>query len=382
MAVGLVLEGSVTGMNKGGLEVDVHGVRGFIPASQVDFHFMKDISDLIGKRVKVEVTKFERDAENLVLSRRKVLEREAVERKDEMIAQLQIGQTCRGRVRNLADYGAFVELAPGVEGLLHISDMSWGRVEKADSVVSVGQELELQILRINREEGRISLGLKQITANPWEKAAEKYAAQQRLKGRVVRLAAFGAFVELEPGLDGLIPISEMSWSKRFHHSKEVLNEGDVVDVVVLAVDGDKRRISLSLKQIEANPWDAIAERYPPDRFVPAKVARIAEFGAFVEIESGLEGLLHISEISEQRIRTVAEKLQPGQEIQVRVLRFDRETRRISLSMKPPMSAPPPEAAGTAPVTQRKKKAVPRRGGLDIDWGGGGLGSLDPSKYAR
>ncbi|MCK6455733.1 MAG: S1 RNA-binding domain-containing protein [Phycisphaerae bacterium] len=381
LAVGQVLEGRISGMNKGGLEVDISGVRAFIPSSQVSTRFMKDISELIGQAARVEVMKFDRAEQNLVVSRRKVLEREATERRANMLASLTPGQRTTGRVRSLTDYGAFVELAPGVDGLLHVSDMSWGRVQKPGDVVSVGQELEVEVLKVDGDAGKISLGLKQIKGNPWERVAERFAPQQRVTGRVARLADFGAFIELEEGIDGLLPVSEMSWTRRLRHPKEVVKEGDVVEVVVLAVDAEKRRISLGLKQLQPNPWDNIAERYPPDRLIPARVARITEFGAFIELEPGLDGLLHISEISEQRIKTVSEKLQVGQEVQVRVIRIDTEAKRISLSMKPYTAheaSPTAEAAKPAP----KKPSKPRRGGLELDWAGVGLGSLDPSKYAR
>ncbi len=381
VAVGRVYEGPVTGMNKGGLEVDLGGVRAFIPSSQVDTHFMRDISELIGRPVRVEVTKVDRAQQNLVVSRRIVLEREAKEQREKILGEMKVGDVLRGRVRNLAEYGAFVELTPGVDGLLHVSDMSWGRIDKPESVVSIGQEIDVQVLKVNRETGKVSLGLKQVLGDPWEKVAERYPPQMRLNARVARLANFGAFVSLEEGVDGLIPLSEMSWAKRLRHPKEMLNEGDVVEVVVLSVETERKRITLGLKQLAANPWENVRERYPSEQFFPARVLRLAEFGAFVELESGLEGLLHISEISEERIRTVADKLAPEQEIQVRVLKIEPEQQRISLSMRPP---PAPKAAPSEmprPAAPRKRPA-PKRGGLDMDWQGQGLGSLDPRKYAR
>ncbi|MFO0972559.1 MAG: S1 RNA-binding domain-containing protein [Phycisphaerae bacterium] len=380
---GMVVEGRVTGMNKGGLEMEVHGVRGFIPASQVDTHFLKDISELIGQITRAEVTKFDKADQNLVLSRRKVLEREAEENRRTFLAQLVEGQTVAGKVRNLTEWGAFIELRPGVDGMIHVSDMSWGRVAKPSDVLQLGQEVQAAVLKINRETGKLSLGLKQIMSNPWDSVATRYAVQQKITGRVARLADFGAFVEIEPGIDGLIPISEMSWTRRVRHPKEIVNEGDVVETVILSIDPEKHRISLGLRQAVPNPWENITERYPADRKFPATVKRLAEFGAFVELEPGIEGLLHISEISEQRIRTVAEKLQPGQAIEVRVLKFDLEQRRISLSMKDPSVAPPPAPAAPEPARlARRKPEKPRRGGLEMDWLGGGLGTLDPSKYAR
>ncbi len=383
MHVGLVVDGKVTGMNKGGLEVDVEGLRAFIPASQVDIHFVKDISDLIGQEIRAEVSKFDLADKNIVLSRRKVLQREAEENKEKALDELKVGQTCRGKVKNLAEYGAFVDIG-GVDGLLHISDMSWGRVNKPEDVVQVGDEIEVKIIKVNKEKKKISLSLKQATPNPWTNAAEKYSVGTRVSGRVVRIQNFGAFVELEPGLDALLPVSELSWTQRVRTPSDVVKEGDVIEVSVIACEADKQRISLSLKALKDDPWSAVEERYPTGSKVKGKVVRTTEFGAFVNLEEGVDALIHISELSDRHVKAVTDVVKVGQEIEARVLKLDREGKKIGLSLKEPPPEPTPEelareAAERAEAEKRRNKK--RRGGLTIDWGQG-LGSLDPSKFAR
>ncbi len=384
MKVGLVLEGQVTGMNRGGLEVNVEGLRAFIPASQVDLHFMKDISDLIGTTVSAEVTKFDIEDENIVLSRRKVLAREDVIQKAKAFEELKVGEVRRGTVRNIADYGAFVDIG-GVDGLLHVSDMSWGRVEKPDKLLKIGDEIDVKVIKVNTEKKKVSLSLKQTTPNPWDGAAEKYPVGTQISGRVVRLANFGAFVELEPGLDALLPISEMSWTRRLRSPKEMLNEGDVVEASVIAFDSEKQRISLSLKALGSDPWTEVADKYAEGSKIKAKVVRTTEFGAFVNLEDGIDGLIHISELSEQRIRSVTDAVKVGDEVEVRVLKVDSASKKISLTLRPPPKEPSPEElakiqADRAKAEKRRNK--PRRGGITIGWGVEGLGSLDPSKFAK
>ncbi|MBX3395342.1 MAG: S1 RNA-binding domain-containing protein [Phycisphaerae bacterium] len=383
MHVGLVVEGKVTGMNKGGLEVDIEGIRGFIPASQVDVHFVKDISDLIGQAVHVEVTKFDLEEKSVVLSRRKVLQRESEANREKQFDLLKVGETRRGKVKNLAEYGAFVDLG-GVDGLLHISDMSWGRVNKPEDVVKVGDEIEVKITKINKEKKKISLSLKQVTPNPWTSAAEKYSAGSKVSGRVVRLQSFGAFVELEPGLDALLPVSEMSWTQRVRQASDVVKEGDVIEAVVLSCEPEKERVSLSLKALKGDPWEAVAERYPAGSKVTGKVVRTTDFGAFVNLEEGVDALIHISELSDRHVKAVTDVVKVGQEIEARVLKLDREAKKIGLSLKEPPPEPSPEEIAREKAEQaaaEKRRNKPRRGGLTIDWGQG-LGSLDPSKFAR
>ncbi len=381
MKVGVEVEGSITGMNKGGLDMDIDGIRAFIPASQVDIHFLKDISELIGQTVRAEVTKFDREAGDVVVSRRKYLIREQAARKKDLFAQLEVGQIKHGKVRSLTDYGAFVDIG-GIDGLLHISDMSWGRVAKPDDLLKVGDEIDVKVLKLSAEDKKISLGLKQVTESPWQNVGEKYTVGSTLKARVVRLVNFGAFVELEPGVDGLLPISEMSWTRRIRHPSELVKEGDVIEVGVASVDGTKKRISLSLKQLGEDPWADAETKYTVDSKVNGKVVRTTEFGAFVELEDGIDGLLHISELANERVKAVTDKVKPGQEIEVRVLGVDKDAKRISLSMRPPPAEPSPEELARIQKAAARKKSPgkPRRGGLTLDWEIQGLDQIDPSSF--
>ncbi len=385
MQVGTIVQGVVSGMNKGGLEVDIDGLRGFVPASQADVHFLKDISSLIGQTIRAEVMKFEADDENIVLSRRKVLLHEAEATKAKMFAELEIGQLRKGTVKSLTDYGAFVDIG-GIDGLLHVSDMSWGRVQKPDEVVKVGDEVEVKVIKIQREQHKVSLSLKQAMPNPWIHAAERYIPGEKVSGRVVRLQTFGAFVELEPGVEALLPVSELSWTKRVRHPQEVVKEGDVVEVGILTVDTEKRRISLSLKSVKEDPWTSVPERYPAGSKIKGKVVRTTEFGAFVELEDGIDGLIHISELADHHVKAVTDKVKPGDEVEVRVLGVDIEKRKISLSMKTPPREPTPEEIAQMEkerlaAEKRRAKQKPRRGGITFEWDQG-LGGLDPSKFVR
>ena len=385
MKVGMLVEGVVTGMNRGGLEVDLNGLRAFMPSGQVDAHFVKDISTLIGTKVRAEVTRFDFSDKNIVVSRRKVQLREAQEQKEKAFAELEVGQTVRGKVRNLADYGAFVDIG-GVDGLLHVSDMSWGRVKHPQDVLKVDEEIEVKIIKINHEKKKVSLSLKQTTPNPWDGAAEKYPINAKVSGRVVRLANFGAFVELEPGLDALLPISEMSWTRRLRDPKELLKEGDVVEASVLSCDPDKQRISLSLKALKDDPWTVVAQNYAPGAKIKGKVVRTTDFGAFVNLEEGIDGLIHISELDDKRIRAVTDKVKVGDEVEVRVLGVDTEARKIALSLRAPPPEPTAEEIAEAKAKQqaiekRRAKSKNRRGGITFGWDEG-LSALDPSKFAR
>ncbi len=382
---GTIVEGVVRGMNKGGLEVDIDGLRGFIPASQVDLHFLKDISSLLGQTVRAEVTKCDPNEDSILLSRRKYQLHEEEHRKAEAFASLQLGEVRRGVVRGLTEYGAFVNLG-GVDGLLHITDMSWGRINKPEEVVKVGDEVEVKIIKLQREERKVSLSLKQARPNPWESVGQRYAVGDQLKGRVLRMQNFGAFVELEPGVEGLLPLSELSWTRRLRHPSEMLNEGDVIEVKILSIDPEKRRLSLSVKNLKEDPWAAVKEKYAVGTVLLAKVARTAEFGAFVELEEGIDGLVHISEIADVRINAVTDRLKPGQEVEVRILGVDTEAKKISLTMKKPPAPPSPEELAKRErerqaVQKRREKRESRRGGITIGWDQG-LGGLDPSKFAR
>lgn len=359
LKVGDVVEGRVTGVNLGGLELKVGHLRAFMPKSQVELERVEDFAHYVNRRLECEITEIDRRGRSLIVSRRRVLEKRLAEQRKELAAQLQVGQVRRGTVRRLTDFGAFVDLG-GVEGLLHVSDMRYGRVKHPSEVVQVGQEIDVQILRIDPERDRISLGLKQLRSDPWELVPVNYHAGDTVEGRVTRLMNFGAFVELEEGVEGLIPISEMSWTRRVTHPKEVVAEGDAVRCVILSIDPDKRRISLSLKALGEDPWKSVAERYKPDDQVSGRVTHITDYGAFIELEEGVEGLVHVSELSDKRVRHPSSVVNVGDVVQVRVKSIDTEQRRISLTMKPTQTAATPQAS-SRPAKKRKR---PLRGGLD------------------
>lgn len=368
LRVGDVVRAKVTGSNIGGLELRVHGLRGFMPMSQVDLMRREDFASFVNHWMECEVTEVDRRGKSIVLSRRRVLERQRAEERQQLRFQIAEGQVRHGIVRRLADFGAFVDLG-GIDGLLHISDMSYARVNHPSEVVKEGQEIEVKILKVDLVKDRISLGLKQLAADPWTTVEGKYHVGDVLEGRVTRLLDFGAFAELEPGIEGLIPISEMSWATRIVHPKDILKVGDHVRLSVLSLDPAKHKISLSLKALSQDPWLTIAERYQPGAMISGAVTRTTNFGAFVQLEEGVEGLIHISELSPQRVRAVTDVVKPGQVIQVRVLAVDAEQRRISLSLKPPPveHAPQPEveaaAAAAAKPDRRRKREL--RGGLSF-----------------
>lgn len=362
---GMIVEGKVTGVIKGGLEVDLKGIRAFMPGSQADVVPMKDISLLLNQIVRCEVMELDRRNKNVLLSRRKVQERELAEAREKLRAELAVGQVRPGVVRSITDFGAFVDLG-GVDGLLHIRDLSWGTVEKVTDVLSTGQHVEVMILKIDTKRDRISLGLKQALPDPWVHVPEKYPVGTSLKVRVIRLADFGAFAELEPGVDGLIPLSEMGWS-RVKHSADAVSPGSVVDCVVIRVEAEHHRIALSMKQAQADPWAGVFESFPVHSLVHGKVTRLADFGVFVEITPGVEGLIHISELSDRRVKSCSEVVEAGQEIETRVLGVDKDNRRISLSIKAVNAPTSTEAAAVAgpatPAKAAKKRKKPLRGGL-------------------
>lgn len=368
---GQIVEGRVTGVIKGGLEIDLKGIRAFMPGSQVDIAPMKDISILLNQMVKCEVVELDRRHKNVLVSRRKFQEKERAESREKLLAELAPGQVRSGVVGNLTDFGAFVDLG-GVDGLIHISDLSWGNVVKVSDVLTPGQQVEVRVLKIDRERDRISLGIKQTLPDPWDAVATRYAVGSPAKVRVTRLADFGAFAELESGVEGLIPLSEMGWS-RVNRASDAVSAGQMVDAVIIRIEPDKRRIALSLKQAQSDPWAGVLESFAPHSVVKGRVTRIADFGAFVEIAIGVEGMVHISEMSDKRIKSCGEVVQVGQEVETRVLGVDPEQRRISLSIKAvhapqvatesAMSHQPQAAAPTAPAKEPKKRKKPLRGGL-------------------
>lgn len=366
LTVGDVVKGRVTGTNIGGLELRIHGLRGFMPMSQVDLVRHDDFKGFIGRWLEAEVTEIDRKGKNLVLSRRRVLEREREEEREKLKFQLAEGQIRKGVVRRLADYGAFVDLG-GIDGLLHVSDMSYSRVDHPKHMVKEGDEIEVKILKIDLVKDRISLGMKQLNPDPWMSAASNYAVGSTIEGKVVKLMNFGAFVELEPGIEGLIPISEMSWTQRLKHPGDMLKEGDQVRATVLNCDAANRKLSLSLKALSEDPWEGAIERYPAESVVSGAVTRILNYGAFVQLEEGIEGLIHISELSNDRVRSVADVVKEGEVVKVRVLGVDPDQRRISLSMKPQpgevaVGEAAPEEAPEEPKPEKKRKR-PLRGGL-------------------
>ena len=346
------LEGVVTGMNKGGLDIDIGGARAFLPSSHVDTHRIKDISMLIGEHVNVVVTQVDRTTKDLVVSRRKAIERERKEQRKAVLESLEEGGLCTGTVTNLTEYGAFVNLG-GADGLVHITDLSWGRVTNPSEVVQKGQEITVRVLKIDRQKGKISLGLKQATPDPWESIETRYPAGSRIRAQVARLADFGAFLELEKGVDALLPLSEMSWSRRAGRPEDIVQVGQEIEVQVLKVEPQKRRISVGLRQLQEDPWSNIESRYPVDDKFKGKVSKIMDFGAFVELEPGIEGLIHISELAPRRIDQVSDVVKEGQEVEVRVLKIDTEAQRISLSMRPPPPSRPHGGEQAAPNEQAR-----------------------------
>ena len=364
LRVGDVVKARVTGSNIGGLELRVHGLRGFMPMSQVDLVRHEDFAAFMGRWLECEVTEIDRRGKNLVLSRRRVLERAREEERQQLRFQLQEGQTRKGVVRRLTDFGAFVDLG-GIDGLLHVSDMSYARVNHPREILKKDQEIDVKVLKVDLVKDRISLGLKQLQTDPWTHIEGKYKVGETIEGKITKLMDFGAFVQLEEGIEGLIPISEMSWTQRVMHPKDVVAAGDAVRVVILAVDANKRKLSLSLKALGEDPWSNVTERYTPDSAVSGAVTRTTNFGAFVQLEDGIEGLIHISELSHQRVRAVTDVVKVGEVVQVRVLSVDPEQRRIALSMKATKDEPEPASAEpTAPQPDKKRKRA-LRGGLSF-----------------
>jgi len=332
MKEGQVVKGNVTRKIKGGLLVDI-GVNVFLPASQVDIRRPSDIGDYIGKEVECEVLKIDEARRNIVVSRRSLIEKKRMHDRESLLKELEIGQVRKGIVKNIADFGAFVDLG-GIDGLLHITDMSWERIGHPSEMVKIDQELEVRVLHIDREKQKIALGLKQQQSNPWDQVEEKYPKGSVHKGSVVNVMSYGAFVKLEPGIEGLVHISEMSWTKRVNHPTELVNVGDEIQVVILEVDKQGQQLSLGMKQTQENPWTKVAEKYPVDALVEGKVRNLTNYGAFVELEEGIDGLLHVSDMSwTRKISHPSEMLEKGQAVRCKILSVDQERRRIALGLK-------------------------------------------------
>ena len=328
-----VVTGFVTRKIKGGLLVDISGVNVFLPASQVDIRRPADIGDYCGRCIQCLVLKIDEARRNIVVSRRALIEQERAERKKQLMETLEVGQIRRGVVKNIADFGAFVDLG-GIDGLLHITDMSWARIGHPSEMVQIDQEIEVQVLHIDREREKIALGMKQRTASPWAKVADKYPVGTVCQGAVVNVMSYGAFVKLEDGVEGLVHISEMSWTKRVSHPSELVKPGDEVEVVVLAINKEKQEISLGMKQTQQNPWEKVAADYPTGAIVKGVVRNLTNYGAFIEINDGIDGLLHVTDMSwTRKVTHPSEMLEKGHEVECKVLSVDQQRRRIALGLK-------------------------------------------------
>jgi len=331
-AEGEVVEGEIVAKVKGGLSVDI-GVKAFLPGSQVDLRPVRNLEKLIGKRFKFKVIKFNKKRGNIVLSRRVLLETERQALREKTLGELKEGVVRDGVVKNITEYGAFIDLG-GIDGLLHITDMSWGRVNHPSEVFNVGDEVKVKVLKYDPVTQRVSLGLKQLQSDPWEGAESRFPVSSRVRGRVVSLTDYGAFVELEQGIEGLIHVSEMSWTKRVKHPSKVVNVGDTVEAKVLDIDPKNKRISLGMKQVEENPWAVVERKFPIGARVRGVVKNITNFGVFVGIDEGIDGLVHISDISwTQRVKHPSEAFKKGDEVDAIVLRIDKENERFSLGIK-------------------------------------------------
>jgi len=329
---GDVVRGMVTRKIKGGLLLDV-GVPVFLPASQVSLRRTADISEFIGREIEARIIKIDEQRMNIVVSRRKLVEEQREAAKKQLLTSIQEGEVRRGVVKNIADFGAFVDLG-GIDGLLHITDMSWTRINHPSEVVSIDQAVEVMVLRVDREKERIALGLKQRMPSPWEEVELRYPVGSKVKGRVVNVMSYGAFVQLENGLEGLVHVSEMSWTRRVNHPSEVVKVSDEVEVVILEIDKEKQEIGLGMKQAEVNPWDLVEEKYPPGTTVEGKVRNLTNYGAFVELEEGIDGLLHVSDMSwTRKVTHPSEMLKEGDTVKSIVLNVDREKKRVSLGLK-------------------------------------------------
>jgi small subunit ribosomal protein S1 len=329
---GKVIEGRVKSVVRGGLMVNI-GVEAFLPSSQIDVVPPKDLDVLVGQKMEFKIVKLNSERQNIVLSRRELIEEERSEKRAEILNNMTPGVVIKGRVKNITDFGAFIDL-DGLDGLLHITDMSWGRINHPNEMVTVGEELDVVVLDINKEKERVSLGLKQKTQNPWELIESKYPVGSKIKGKVVNLVSYGAFVELEPGVEGLVHVTELSWTKKHTKPSEVLEKGQEVEAVVLGVNKDEQKIGLGIRQLDDNPWDASEEKYAVGTNVEGKVRNLTSYGAFVELEEGLDGMIHVSDLSwTRKINHPSELLNKGDEIKAQVLEVDKENQRISIGVK-------------------------------------------------
>ncbi|MBW6458461.1 MAG: 30S ribosomal protein S1, partial [FCB group bacterium] len=324
-----IIEGYIAKRIKGGMVVDLGGVEGFLPGSQIDVRPVIDFDSFVGKNMELKIVKLNEARKNIVVSRKEILEEAMKEKREELLSQIQVDQVLKGRVKNITDFGAFIDLG-GVDGLLHITDMSWGRIKHPSEMLSIDDVVEVKVIDYNTEKQRVSLGVKQLESHPWEDIEQKYPIDAVVKGRIVSITNYGIFVELEKGVEGLIHISEMSWTQHIKHPSEIYQINDEIEAKVLAIDSHDRKISLGVKQLQPDPWDELGMKYTPGMKVKGIVRNLTQFGAFVEIEEGIDGLIHVSDLSWIKvIRHPKEVLQKGQSIDVVILEINNETRKIS-----------------------------------------------------
>jgi len=329
---GGTITGKVKAIVKGGLLVNI-GVEAFLPASQIDVVTPKNLAQYVGNSYDFKVVKINQERQNIVLSRRELIEQERLERRQKLLAEMTPGDIRKGTVKNITDFGAFIDLN-GIDGLLHITDMSWGRIGHPSELLKVGQDIDVVVLDINREKERVSLGLKQKLANPWDSIEQKYPVGAKVKGRVVNLVPYGAFIELEPGVEGLVHVTELSWTKRVAKPSDMLKQDQEIEAVVLGINREEQKISLGLRQLETNPWDKAQEKYPPGTKVKGKIRNLTSYGAFIELEEGLDGMIHVSDISwTRKINHPSEVLKRGDEVEAVVLEVDKANQRIAVGLK-------------------------------------------------
>ena len=329
---GGTIAGKVKAIVKGGLLVNI-GIEAFLPTSQIDVTTPKNLSQYVGNSYDFKVVKINQERQNIVLSRRELIEQERTERRQKLLTEMTPGDIRKGTVKNITDFGAFIDLN-GIDGLLHITDMSWGRIGHPSEILKVGQDIDVVVLDINREKERVSLGLKQKLANPWDSIEQKYPVGAKVKGKVVNLVPYGAFVELEPGVEGLVHVTELSWTKRIAKPSDVLKPDQEIEAVVLGINREEQKISLGLRQLETNPWDKAQEKYPPGARVKGKIRNLTSYGAFIELEEGLDGMIHVSDISwTRKINHPSEVLKKGDEVEAVVLEVDKANQRIAVGIK-------------------------------------------------
>ena len=347
---GCVVTGTIKSAVRGGLLVQIDDVEAFLPGSQIEVAPVKDLEPYVGQTYDFKVIKISNERRNLIVSRRELIEGVQAEKKAELLASLQKGEIRKGRVKNITDFGAFVSIEDAIDGLLHITDMSWARIKHPSEIIKVGQELDVMVLDVDRERERVSLGLKQTMPNPWDAIQDQFPVGARVQGKVVNLAAYGAFVEIAPGIEGLVHISEFSWTKRVARASDMLNVGDEVQVVVLSIDVENQKIALGIRQTQANPWDTVQDRFPVGSKVKGKVRNFTAYGAFVELEEGIDGMIHVSDMSwTRKINHPSEFLQKGQEVEAIVLDVNTKEQRISLGIKQAQTDPWTEITSRYPV---------------------------------